>query len=144
MYLEEFEKGKEYNLKKVTITKEQIYSFAKDYDPLPVHLDEKYAEQTRFKGLIAPGVMCFMLVWAEFIRAGIVGEEMIAGKSTKIEWFAPVYVGDILQGQAVIVDAKKRNHYNGIVTIITNIKNQHGDLVIRDVTEAVVKTVHAK
>ena len=84
------------------IRKEKMLAFARDYDPLPLHTDEEYAKTTRFGGLIAPGVMSFMTVWAKYIEVDIIGDALIAGKSTHIEWLRPVYPGDILKGEAVI------------------------------------------
>ena len=88
MYFEDIELGSGYDLEPVEIKKEQILSFAREYDYIPLHTDEAYARTTPFGGLIAPGVMSFMLVWTKFIDVNLFGTELIAGKSTKMEWLA--------------------------------------------------------
>ena len=129
----------EFDVPEVVITEERMKSFAEVYDPFPMHLDEEYAAKSRYGQLIAPGVMTFMSVWANFMRMNILGEELIAGKSTKIEWFKPVFAGDTLKGTARISNVTRRNDYNGIAEITFDICNQHGELVLRDVTESVMK-----
>lgn len=139
MYLDDLHVGMEVDVPEVTIDRERMMEFARLYDPIPLHLDEDYAKSTKFGGLIAPGVMTFMSVWAEFVKLKMFGEELIAGKSTKIEWFKPVYAGDTLKGKARISSVSRRNAYNGICEVTVDVYNQHGELVLSDVTESVVK-----
>ena len=71
MYLDDLKIGMEIELAPVTITKERMLDFARIYDPLPLHSDEEYAKTTRFGQLVAPGVMTFMSVWAQFVRVDL-------------------------------------------------------------------------
>ena len=121
------------------IEKEKMVAFAKDYDNIPLHTDEEYAKKTPFGKLIAPGVMSFMSVWAKYLEVDFFGEELLAGKSTKIEWVKPVYAEDVLTGKATITNLVKRNAKNGLVEISFDVYNQNGELVLTDVTEAIVK-----
>lgn len=139
MYFEDIQLGTRVEIPPVTIEKERVLEFARIYDPIPLHMDEEYAKKTRFGGLIAPGVMSFMSVWSKYIENDFIADELIAGKSTKIEWYKPVYVGDVLKGVLTVSDMQKRNKYNGIVTLSIDIFNQKGELVMNDVTESVVK-----
>lgn len=139
MYLDDITIPMEIDIPAVTIEKDRMIEFAKLYDPIALHCDEEYAKTTRFGGLIAPGVMSFMAVWGKFVENDIFGEELIAGKSTKIEWFKPVYAGDVLKGKAIISNMTRRNAFNGIAKITIEVYNQHGELVLSDVTESVVK-----
>ena len=139
MYLDDLNPNLEIDIPEVVVDKERMIEFAKLYDPIPLHYDEEYAKTTRFGKLIAPGVMTFMSVWAKFVENDIFGEELIAGKSTKIEWFKPVFAEDVLKGKARIGNITRRNAYNGIAEIIIDVYNQHGELVLSDLTESVVK-----
>ena len=121
------------------IKKEKMLSFAKDYDHIPLHMDEEYAKTTPFGRIIAPGVMSFMSVWARYLDVDFFGKELLAGKSTKIEWHKPVFADDVLTGKAKITRLEKRNAKNGIVEVSIDVFNQHGELVLTDVTEAIVK-----
>ncbi|MBQ8507970.1 MAG: MaoC family dehydratase N-terminal domain-containing protein [Clostridia bacterium] len=139
MYLDEMHVGMEIEIPEVTIDRERMMDFARLYDPIPLHLDEEYAKSTRFGGLIAPGVMSFMAVWAEFVKLDIFGDSLVAGRSTKIEWFKPVYAGDILRGVARISDIRRRNDYNGVCEITIDVFNRQGERVLSDVTDSIIK-----
>lgn len=139
MYFEEFVLGSITNIEPVIINKEDMLSFANKYDPIPLHTDEEYAKSTIFGGLIAPGVMSFMSVWAKYLEIDLAGDELLAGKSTKIEWFKPVFADDILTSTCTVSKLTKRNEKNGIVELTFEALNQNGELVLTDVTEMIVK-----
>ena len=139
MYFDMLEVGMCVEIAPAVIEKEKMLDFARIYDPIPLHTDEAYAKASPFGALIAPGVMSFMSVWAKYLEVGFFGEELLAGKSTKIEWHKPVYADDVLHGTAEITRLEKRNHKNGIVEITIHAYNQNNVLVLSNVTEAIVK-----
>ncbi len=139
MYFEEFVRGAEYAIGSVVIDKNDMIAFAKKYDNIPIHTDEEYAKKSMFGNLIAPGVMSFMSVWAKYLEIDLAGEELIAGKSTKIEWIKPVYAEDTLTGICVVSNLTERNEKNGLVELTIEVFNQDSQLVLKDVTEMVVK-----
>ena len=116
-----------------------MVDFANKYDPIPLHTDEEYAKTTFFGKLIAPGVMSFMSVWAKYLEIDLAGEELLAGKSTKIEWIKPVFADDILTSTCTVSKLTKRNEKNGIVELTFEVFNQKEELVLIDTTEMIVK-----
>lgn len=139
MYFDDIKMGMTVEIAPAIIEKQKMLDFAFTYDNIPLHTDEEYAKTTPFGKLIAPGVMSFMSVWAKYLEVDFFGEELLAGKSTKIEWLKPVFANDVLTAKAVVTGLTKRNHKNGIVEITIEAYNQHGELVLTDVTEAIVK-----
>ena len=139
MYFDDIQLGMTVEIPPAVIEKEKMLDFARLYDNIPLHTDEEYAKTTPFGRLIAPGVMSFMSVWAKYLEVDLFGDELLAGKSTKIEWHKPVYAEDVLTSRATVTNLVKRNEKNGLVEITIQAYNQHGDLVLSDVTEAVVK-----
>ena len=139
LYFEEFELGAVVHTAPAPIHREKLDAFARDYDNIPQHTDEAYAKTTLFGGLIAPGVMSFMSVWVKFLELDLFGKELIAGKSTKIEWHKPVYPGDVLTGTVTVSNLVRRSAKNGIVEVTVEVYNQHGVLVLTDVTESIIK-----
>ena len=139
MYFEDLKIGMMVDTAPAVIEKEKMMAFARDYDNIPLHTDEEYAKTTTFGKLIAPGVMSFMSVWAKYLEVDFFGEELLAGKSTRIEWLKPVFADDVLTGKATITNLVKRNAKNGLVEVTIEAYNQDGVLVLTDVTEAVVK-----
>lgn len=121
------------------IEKQKMMEFAYAYDNNPLHTDEEYAKASPFGRLIAPGVMSFMSVWARYLEVDFFGKELLAGKSTKIEWHKPVYAEDVLRGRAEVTNLVKRNARNGLVEVTIEAYNQKGEHVLSDVTEAIVK-----
>ena len=139
MYFNDLKIGTSVEIAPATIEKDKMIDFAKNYDNIPLHTDEEYAKTTPFGRLIAPGVMSFMSVWAKYLEVDFFGEELLAGKSTKIEWLKPVFAGDVLTAKATITNLTKRSERNGIVEVTIEAFNQNGELVLTDVTEAIVK-----
>ena len=139
MYFDDLKLGMSVDTTPALIEKEKMLAFARDYDNIPLHTDEEYAKTTPFGKLIAPGVMSFMSVWAKYLEVDFFGEELLAGKSTKIEWLKPVFANDVLTGKATITNLIRRNPKNGLVEISIDAYNQKGELVLKDVTEAIVK-----
>ena len=139
MYFDDLKIGMSVEIAPAVIEKEKMLAFARDYDNIPLHTDEEYAKGTPFGGLIAPGVMSFMSVWAKYLEVNFFSDTLLAGKSTKIEWIKPVYADDVLLGKAKITNLVKRNVKNGIVEITIEAYNQNGELVLTNVTEAIVK-----
>lgn len=139
MYFNQIELGMTVDIAPTEIKKDKMIEFAKDYDNIPLHTDEEYAKTTPFGKLIAPGVMSFMCVWAKYLEVDFFGEQLLAGKSTKIEWLKPVFAGDVLSAKATVTKLTKRNERNGIVEVTISAHNQLGQLVLTSVTEAIVK-----
>ncbi|MBP3392306.1 MAG: MaoC family dehydratase N-terminal domain-containing protein [Clostridia bacterium] len=139
MFFDDLRIGMTVELAPAVIDKEKMLDFAREYDNIPLHTDEEYAKTTPFGKLIAPGVMSFMAVWAKYLEMDFFGEELLAGKSTKIEWLKPVFAEDVLTATATITDLMRRNPKNGLVTVFIEARNQHGELVLTNVTEAIVR-----
>ena len=139
MYFNEIKLGTRVELKPAVIEKQKMIDFALEYDNIPLHTDEEYAKNTPFGKLIAPGVMSFMSVWAKYLEVDFFGEELLAGKSTKIDWLKPVFADDVLTGTAKVTNLTQRNEKNGIVEVTIDAFNQKGELVLTSVTEAIVK-----
>ena len=139
MYFDDLKIGMEVETAPAVIEKGRMLSFARDYDNIPLHTDEAYAKTTPFGRLIAPGVFSFLEVWAKYLEVDFFGDELLAGRSTKIEWLKPVFAEDELTGKATVTKLTIRNERNGLAEVTIEACNQNGDLVLTAVTEAVVK-----
>ncbi|MBQ1273008.1 MAG: MaoC family dehydratase N-terminal domain-containing protein [Clostridia bacterium] len=139
MYLDDITVGTKLELPAVSVDREEMIDFSEKYDPFPLHVNEAYAKTTRFGDLIAPGLFSFLLVWKQFVKQGWIGEDLVAGKATKIEWHKPVFAGDVLFGTATVTDIVPRNPYNGLVCLSIDVRNQRGETVLTSLTEGVVR-----
>ena len=139
MYFDDIKLGMSVDIAEAVIEKQKMLDFARVYDHIPLHTDEEYAKTTPFGALIAPGVMSFMSVWANYLEVNFFADSLLAGKSTKIEWHKPVFAGDVLTGRATITNLVERNARNGLVEVTIEAYNRRGELVLSDITEAIVK-----
>ena len=139
MYFDDLKLGMSVEIASAVIEKQKMMEFAYAYDNIPLHTDEEYAKASPFGRLIAPGVMSFMSVWARYLEVDFFGKELLAGKSTKIEWHKPVYAEDVLRGRAEITNLAKRNARNGLVEVTIEAYNQKDEHILSNVTEAIVK-----
>ena len=139
MYFDDLKLGMSVEIAPAVIEKQKMMDFAYTYDNIPLHTDEIYAKASPFGGLIAPGVMSFMSVWVKYLEVDFIGKELLAGKSTKIEWHKPVYADDVLHGTAMITNLVQRSARNGIAEITIEAYNKNGVHVLSNITEAIVK-----
>lgn len=139
MYLNDLKIGMTMTTKSVAVRREDMLRFANKYNPAPIHTDEEFARKTKFGDIIAAGMMSFLLVWAKYIEEDFFGTELIAGKSTRVEWARPVFADDILTGKAEITDIIPRNERNGIAVLQLDVYNQNNEIVLTSTTEAVVR-----
>lgn len=139
MYLEDIKPGSELTVENIVIRKEEMLDFARKYDPVKIHTDEDFAKLSRFGDLIAPGMLSFLSVWGQYVELDFAGEDLIAGKSTAVEWMKPVLADDVLRGVARVTGIAFRNDFNGIMTVTIDVFNQKDEKVLTSVIESIVK-----
>lgn len=130
MYFEEFELGMEWPVDPVEITREEMLAYAHAYDPAPIHADEEHGRNSNFGDIISPGTMAGMLLWKNWLKYRVQGDEFIAGTSCLMEWYKPVMAGDTLHGRAYVHELEDRNHKNGRVCVKIDGYNQNGEHVL--------------
>ncbi len=139
MYFEQLVPGKTIGFGPIKIEKDSMMEFAKKYANVPIHTDEEYAKTTHFGDIIAPGMLTFLEVWAEYLKKDFFGEQLIAGQSTKVEWLKPVFAGDIIYGEAKITELYDRNPKNGLAVLKIIAYDKDYEDVLKAVIHAVVK-----
>lgn len=139
MYFDDFKTGDTFDIKEVRIKREKMPDFAREYDPQQIHMDEEFGKASKFGDIIAPGIMSFMSVWAEFVRSNIIADHFIAAQSFRINWLAPVFAGEVLRGKVIIRELTPRNPYNGIVEVNLVIFDESDTMVMDTTTEAILE-----
>jgi acyl dehydratase len=131
-YLEDFAAGQRYGSGRLTVDKERIKSFAREFDPQPFHLDEDAARRSIFGGLAASGwhtaaMTMRLLVESEFKPAG----GIIGAGFDEFRWPAPVRPGDELHLEIEVLEVRpsKSRPHQGLLKIRTTTKNQKGEAV---------------
>jgi acyl dehydratase len=102
-----------------TVTREEIVSFAEEYDPLGIHTDETAAADSPFGGIIASGIHTFALTQRPVVE-GFYGDSdlVAAGHIEEMRLPAPLRPGDTMHITLEISDKRrsKHNEERGIVT----------------------------
>ncbi|MHB1611936.1 MAG: MaoC/PaaZ C-terminal domain-containing protein [Sulfobacillus sp.] len=121
-----------YTLQPITITEEDILLFATSFDPQPIHVDQAYAEEGPFGGIIASGFHTLSAVWGRWIEAGYFGQQTMGGTGMEsLKWLAPVRPGDTLFATVTVVETKpSRSKAQGLVKLQFDVRNQHDAVVM--------------
>ena len=81
------------------VTKDSIRHFAMGMgDPNPLWLDEKYAQKTRWGGLVAPPTYLYTVIYATGMRVGGLPGVGAFHSGNYWEWYKPIRVGDLVTG----------------------------------------------
>lgn len=130
---EDFTSGDIYELGSRTVPKEEIVSFAEQYDPQPFHIDEAAAEESMFGELVASGwhtaaIMTELAVrnlFKDVTAAGGVG-------INELRWPAPVRPGDTLSGEVRVIDTSPSTSCSdrGYVDFDMELTNSHDETVL--------------
>lgn len=121
---EELELGMESSFSKV-ITEQDIMAFANvSGDTNPLHLDEAFAKDTRFKTRIAHGMLTASLISA-VIGTALPGDTSIY-VSQNLKFKAPVMIGDLVTAIATITGLDPERN---IVTLRTICKTAKATVI---------------
>lgn len=94
MKFHEFSAGQTFRTKSLSITPENVKSFAAEFDPQYMHLDEERASQGRFGGIIASGIQTLAVSFKLWVETGSYGEDIVAGTAmNNIRFIKPVFPG---------------------------------------------------
>jgi len=105
---------------------EDVRQFAKiSGDKNPLHLDDQYAAQTRFKKRLVHGMLTAGLISA-VLGTELPGEGSIYLRQS-INFRAPVFIGDEITATVSVTEMRADKP---IVTLSTLCKNQNGETVL--------------
>jgi len=140
-YLEDFLVGQTFTSGSITLTSEQIKTFASQFDPQPFHLDETAATASFFGGLVASGwhtaaLTMRLLVDSELKIAG----RLIGVAADELKWPRPVRPGDTLHAVSEVLEVRpsKSRPDQGMVKVRTQTFNQGDQPVLILVANLVV------
>jgi acyl dehydratase len=131
-YFEDIADGEHLDCQKVLITREDILSFAKKFDPQPFHTDEDAAGESIFGGLIASSLHILSACTRSVVEAqGNVAILSGVGMD-EVKMFNPVRPDDILSIRAWWTELKRSRSKldHGFARIQCKVTNQNGDPVI--------------
>ena len=126
-HFEDLALGEAIDLGRTTVSRDMIVSFAREFDPLPFHLDEKAARDSLLGGLAASGWHTGALTLRMLVDRFLSHIAACGGLGFEnLRWKAPVLVGDTIGGTATIVELRRSSSHPhwGIVKLDFRIANQ--------------------
>jgi len=133
LFFEDFQPGDTRETGSVTVTREAILAFAREFDPQPFHIDDEAAKRSPYGGLIASGwhtaALCMKLV------VGMLGPDSGSLGSPGVDelrWLRPVRPGDELTVHIEVVEAipSRSKPDRGLVKLRYTVRNQNREDVM--------------
>ena len=132
-YWEDLQPDQVRDLGSLTVTREEIIAFARQFDPQAFHLDDEAAKASVFGGLCASGwhtcSMAMRLMVTNFLQqAASLGSPGLEN----VKWKKPVFPGDTLNLKHRIVESRPMSKRPdvGLVRTHWEMFNQHGEQVL--------------
>lgn len=132
-HFEDLRVGEVIELGRTKVTRDMILSFAREFDPLPFHLDEKAAKASLLGGLAASGWQTGALSLRMLVDSFLSTIASAGGLGfTNLKWKTPVMVNDTIGGKATIAELRRSATQPqwGIVGIDFDIRNQKDQQVM--------------
>jgi acyl dehydratase len=140
IYFEDFVPGSVTTCGQYRVTREEIISFASQFDPQPMHLDEAAAGATMLGGLSASGwhtcsILMRMIADDFILDAAGMGSPGI----DEVRWVRPVRAGDVLSVRRTVLEARvsSKRHDRGYVKFRFEVLNQFGEVVLDQVNSII-------
>jgi acyl dehydratase len=133
LYWEDFSVGRVFEHGPRRVTREEIVSFAAEFDPQPMHLDEAAAHGTMLGGLNASGwhaccILMRMLADAFVLNSASMGAPGV----DEVRWLIPIRPDDQLRFRATVLETRvsKSRPEMGFVRFLFELSNQAGERAV--------------
>ena len=131
IYLDDLAVGAQFTSGEHAMDEAQITSFAAQFDPQPFHLDDQAARATLFGGLAASGWHTAAVTMRLQVMSGLPIAGGIIGAGGELSWPRPTRATDVLHvvSEVVQIQPSKSKPDRGMVTVRSETRNQHGDVL---------------
>jgi acyl dehydratase len=140
LYLDDLAPGQRFVSWSHTVTENEIFEFARQFDPQPFHLDDAAARRTVFGGLAGSGWHTAALTMRLMVQSGPPIAGGILGVGGEITWTAPMRPGDTLQVHSEVAEVapSRSRPERGWATLRNETRNQRGEIVQTFVSKIMV------
>ena len=141
-YFEDFSVNQRFTFGRYTVTRDQIVDFAAQYDPQAFHTDESHPRTTELGGIMASGWHTTAIFMRLAVDAYLGNAAVLTSPGVdELRWLAPVRVGDVISGEAIVEKARLSTSKpdRGILTTDVRLWNQRDIDVLRMTTHAFVR-----
>lgn len=123
--------GKRFTTDSYTLTDAEIRSFASQYDPQALHLDDAVAAASPFGGIIASGWHTAAITMRLLVTGGVFRAKRAVGAGVTLQWQRAAHVCDVLTVTAEVTDISPSRHKADqcMVTLRVYTLNQRQEVV---------------
>lgn len=131
IYLDDLSVGDQFKSGEHAMDEAQIRAFATQFDPQPFHLDDEAARGTLFGGLAASGWHTAAVTMRLQVTSGLPIAGGIVGAGGELSWPRPTRATDVLHvvSDVLQIQPSKSKPDRGMVTVRSETRNQHGDVL---------------
>lgn len=133
-YFEDIKVGDIDQIPGPTVTKEDIFAFAREWDPQPHHLDEDAAEKSILGGLATSGWHnCSLMMRMAFTNPNTERVAFLGSPGVEdVRWKSPLFAGDTVRatGEVLEVRESKSRPYMGLVRRLLTMINQDDRVIM--------------
>jgi len=144
-HYEDLETGDTFETSTYTLTREEIKTFAAQFDPQPFHTDEEAAKDSMFGELVASSLHTLCISAYLVVSELILGESGIASMGgfgmDDLRWHDPVYPDDTLHVEVEVLGKTPSNSRTdrGYVDFYRRVFNENGEEVLSMVVKHVIE-----
>src|ERR1700761_7280066 len=130
-WFDDLKVGMQFKSEAITVSKQDILRFAREFDPQPFHLDEKAAKDTILGGLAASGWHTAAIAMKLATACRPFGPHPLFGAGVdELRWMKPVRPGDTLHLEGEVTElVPSKSKPQGVVRVKWTAYNQHGEAV---------------
>ncbi|MCX7173417.1 MAG: MaoC family dehydratase [Proteobacteria bacterium] len=132
-YWEDFPVGSSREFGGVTLGKDEIIRFAREFDPQPFHVDEAAANESAYGGIIASGWHTCALAMRMMCDAYLLETASMGSPGVdSIKWLKPVRPGDTLRVRSSVMESRplESKPHVGLVRSGWEVFNQNNECVM--------------
>ena len=133
LHWEDIDVGRVIDIGPYKLTREEILSFARQWDPQPFHIDEQGAKNSIYGGIISSGWQTCAIAQRLLVNGFLNGAASLGSPGIEsLRWRKPVHPDDELSLRLRVVskDASPKSPDRGSIDVEHEIRNQTGETVM--------------
>ncbi|MEV4422389.1 MaoC/PaaZ C-terminal domain-containing protein [Patulibacter sp. NPDC049589] len=139
LYAEDLTPGREFPFGTWTMTEADVFAYAREWDPLPIHTDPEHAASGPHGGVIASGLHT-LAVYQRLAAAALWSQTSgVGGRGFQVGFRRPVKPGTTLTGKARIDRVEHRpERGRSVVWVVSQLTGDDGEVVLDITVDAIV------